>query len=341
MPPLSLGLIGAGSISLTHARAAAELDDVRISAVYGANPERVRALAEEFGAEPYHDFEAFLGHRSLDLVAIGSPSGLHSGQGIAAARHGLHVLTEKPIDITLERADALISTCKDERVRLGVFFQDRMAPDLLRLKSMIADGEIGRPLFVSAHVRWFRPPEYYGDSRWRGTWAWDGGGAVMNQAIHTLDLLQWLLGPVRRVYARTATLFHKIEAEDACAAVLEFSGGVLGSFEATTLSAPGQPRRIVLTGTEGTVTVEHNRLVAVQLGRHRETGAVPAERTISESTNLVADAGGHRAVLEDFVGAIREGREPVCPGSEGRASLELVLAIYESSRRSAPVNLGS
>lgn len=339
--PLHLGLIGAGNISRTHARAAAELNGIRISAVYGAGPERVEALAAEFDARPYTDFNRFLHHEPLDFVAIGSPSGLHAEQGIAAARRGLHVLTEKPIDITLDRADALIAACREAGVRLGVCFQDRVAPDLVRVKRMINSGSLGQLLFISAHVRWYRPPEYYSESRWRGTWALDGGGAVINQAIHTLDLVRWLMGPVSRVYAQTATLLHPIETEDACSAVLEFAGGALGCFEATTLSYPGQPRRILLTGSEGTVTVEHNRLVSVQLRELSEAGSVPSERTLSESTPVVSDVAGHRELLADFAAAVREGREPLCPGEEGRKSLELVLAMYESSRRGLPVILGS
>lgn len=338
---LHLGLIGTGNISRTHARAAAEVEGLRLSAVLGRDGSKTEAFASEFGAEAFTDLERFLAHRPLDLVAIGAPSGVHAELGIAAAQRGLHVLTEKPVDVSLERADALIRACHEAGVKLGVFFQDRVAPDHLRLKRMLEEGVVGRPLFVSAHVRWYRPPEYYGDSNWRGTWALDGGGAVMNQAIHTVDLVQWLVGPVHRVYARTATLLHRIETEDACAAVFEFANGALGCFEATTLSFPGQPRRVVLTGTAGTVTIEHNRLVSVQLQGLTETAETPAERTLSESTPVVSDVAGHRAILEDFVKAIEEGREPVCPGREGRRSLELVLAMYESSRRGQPVELGT
>ncbi len=336
---LHLGLLGTGNISRTHARAAQGIEGLRLSAVCGADPARTEAFAAEFGARAFTDLERFLDYRPLDLVAIGTPSGLHAEHGIAAARRGLHVLTEKPIDISLERADDLIRTCDEAGVRLGVFFQDRAAPDHLRLKRMIEEGVVGRPLFVSAHVRWYRPPEYYSGSNWRGTWALDGGGAVMNQAVHTVDLVQWLVGPVRRVFARTATLLHRIETEDACAAVLEFQNGALGCFEATTLSFPGQPRRVVLTGTAGTVTIEHNRLISVQLQGLTETAETPAARTLSESTPVVSDVAGHRAILEDFVRAVEDGREPVCSGREARRSLELVLAMYESSRRGVPVAL--
>src|SRR5262249_12356193 len=158
-------------------------------------------LCEEHGGTPYQDFEAFLSHRAMEMVVIGSPSGLHAAQGIEAARRGLHVLVEKPIDISSERVDALIGECKRQRVKLGVIFQDRFQPDIRRLKRLVSDNLLGRPLLADARVKWFRPPEYYAGSRWRGTWALDGGGALMNQGIHTVDLLLWLLGDVLHVQA--------------------------------------------------------------------------------------------------------------------------------------------
>ena len=158
----------------------------------------------------------------MDMVAIGSPSGLHAAQGIAAAQRGLHVLTEKPIDISTERADALIEAAERSGVKLGVMFQDRVKPGIRELREWISTGVIGKPLLVDAQVKWYRPPEYYSGSRWRGTSALDGGGALINQAVHTVDLLLWLLGDVVRVQARTATLLHAIETEDTALAILEF-----------------------------------------------------------------------------------------------------------------------
>ena len=150
----------------------------------------------------------------MDAVIIGTPSGLHAEQGIGAAQHGLHVLTEKPIDISTDRADALISACKQAGVKLGVIFQDRFKPDIRRLKEFLAAGGLGKNLLVDARVKWYRPPEYYSDSKWRGTLALDGGGALMNQGIHTVDLLMWLFGDVVSLQARAGTILHKIESEE-------------------------------------------------------------------------------------------------------------------------------
>src|SRR5437667_2469661 len=196
--PTHIGLIGGGNSSQTHARAARATFAVELAATFVANADNVARLCREHGATPYHDFEAFLAHRPMDLVVIGSPSGLHATQGIAAARRGLHVLTEKPIDISTERADALIDAAARSRVKLGVIFQDRLKPDIRRLKHWLDSGLLGKPLFADARVKWFRPPEYYGNSKWRGTFALDGCGALTNQRVHTVDLRLWLLGDVTR-----------------------------------------------------------------------------------------------------------------------------------------------
>lgn len=336
-----VGILGAGNISETHARAAAAIPGVAIAAVHGSNREKAERLAAAYGARAYDDLDAFLAHRPMDLVAIGSPSGLHADQAIRAAERGLHVLVEKPIDITPARADALIEAADRAGVRLGVFFQDRVQPDLARLHTLIETGRLGRPLLVSGRVRWHRPPEYYAQSRWRGTWALDGGGALMNQGIHTVDLLRWLLGPVTRVAARAATVLHRIEVEDTIVAVLEFASGALGTLEATTAAFPGYKRRVEISGTEGTAILEHDRLVALDLrGPVEELAASgPADQNASASTAVVADAGGHQRLFEDFLEAIRTSREPRCSGREGRRSVALACAIYEAAREGRWVNV--
>src|SRR5450755_5140483 len=259
--PVNIGLIGGGNITETHARAALAIPDARISAVYGTNMKNVERLCHNYGGSAYFDFAAFLAHRPMDLVMIGSPSGLHAEQGIAAAEHGLHVLTEKPIDITVARADALIEAAQRAHVKLGVMFQDRVKPDIQRLKRLIDSGALGKILFVDARVKWYRPPEYYAKSKWRGTLTLDGGGALMNQGVHTVDLLLWLLGDVNRVQAMSKTALHAIEAEDTLTALLEFGNGALGVLQATTSVFPGYPRRLELSGSEGTIMIEQDHLL--------------------------------------------------------------------------------
>jgi predicted dehydrogenase len=257
-------------------------------------------------------------------------------QGIAAAERGLHVLTEKPIDISTERADALIEAAQRSRVKLGVMFQDRVKPGIRQLKEWISTGVLGRVMLADARVKWYRPAEYYSQSRWRGTLALDGGGALINQAIHTVDLLLWLLGDVARVQSRTATALHKIEAEDTALAILEFSSGTLGIFQATTAAYPGYPRRLELTGSEGTVILEQDRILAANVRNPPHgfsQGALPDENQSAMSA-VVSDFRGHQALLEDFIHAIESDTTPICDGREGRRSIALVEAIYRAAKKS-------
>jgi predicted dehydrogenase len=253
------------------------------------------------------------------------------------------VLVEKPIDVTTVRADELISECQQAGVKLGVCFQDRVAPDIVRLKQLIDSGRLGKPILVSGRVKWYRPPEYYSGPRWRGTWALDGGGALMNQGVHTVDLLLWVMGDVQRVSAKAITSLHKIEVEDTVVATLEFTNGALGTLEAGTSIYPGYQRRVELTGAEGTIVLESDRIVAADLRTPLADMIKPAETSSNASATspIVSDVRGHKRLLEDFLRAIATDGEPVCNGVEGRRSVELVQAIYESSRTSQPVRLSA
>src|SRR5881628_2554905 len=256
--PIHIGLIGGGNITQTHARAALAIPGVEIAAIYGTNSESVARLCREHGGKPYQDF--------------------------AAARRGLHVLTEKPMDISTKRADALIEAAKQSGAKLGVIFQDRLKPGIRQLKQWLDQGVLGKPLFVDARVKWYRPPEYYANSRWRGTLALDGGGALINQGVHTVDLLLWLLGDVASVQSRIATELHAIEAEDTAAAILEFASGALGVLHVTTAAHPGYPRRVEISGTEGNVVLEHDRIIAANL-RDNSAAAEPAALDENQSAS--------------------------------------------------------
>ena len=338
-----IGLVGGGNISETHARAVRALPGIEIVAIYGTNTEKINRLCREHGGKPYSDFDQFLTHRPMDLVAIGTPSGLHAAQGIAAARHGIHVLTEKPIDITTKRADALIAETDKAGVKLGVFFQDRCKPDLLRVKEAVNSGLLGRPILADARVKWYRSPGYYSNSRWRGTWALDGGGALINQAVHTLDLMLWLFGNVVSVQATSKTALHTIEAEDTLVALLKFANGALGVLQATTSVYPGYPRRLELTGSEGTVIIEQDRLLAADLQNPSEDFLHGGEADLnpSSSSPVVSDVRGHQFVLEDFLNSIQTNANPRCDGREGRRSLALVEAIYTACRTGEQVSCGN
>jgi UDP-N-acetyl-2-amino-2-deoxyglucuronate dehydrogenase len=331
---IHIGLTGGGNISETHARAVREIPGTDIVAIHGSNADKVGKLCRDYGGKPYQDFDAFLAHRPMNLVVLGSPSGLHAAQGIAAARRGLHVLTEKPMDVSTKRADALIAAAESSGVKLGVIFQDRVQPEIRQLKQWINQGWIGKPLLVDARVKWYRPAEYYSESRWRGTSQPEGGGVLLNHAVHTIDLLLWLLGDVSRVQARMETKLHAIAGEDTAVAILEFASGALSVLQATTVAYPGYPRRVEISGTEGTVILEHDRIIAANL---RQTPAGPSagvaqNQNESASSPIVTDVRGHKAVLEDFLTAIEQDSTPLCDGREGRRSIALIEAMDRASQ---------
>jgi len=330
---IHIGLIGGGNISDTHARAAQAIPGVKIAAIYGTNAANVARLCQQYGGEAYDNFDVFLEHRPLDLVILGSPSGLHAAQGIAAAHRGLHVLTEKPMDISTEGADALIEAAETSGVKLGVIFQDRLKPGIRQLREWIDKGDVGKITLVDARVKWYRPPEYYGRSHWRGTFALDGGGALMNQGVHTVDLLLWLFGDVARVQACSRTAVHAIEAEDTAVAILEFASCPLCLLQATSACYTAYPRRLEITGSEGTVVLENDQVVAANLRTPRtEIQGGGAGNDESTASPVVSDISGHQAVLEDFLRAIEQDSAPACDGHEGRRSIELIEAIYRAAR---------
>jgi predicted dehydrogenase len=339
---MHIGIIGAGNISDTHARAAASIPGVTVVAVCGTNPDKTQALASRAGATAYTDFDRFLQHKPMEIVAIGSPSGVHAQEAIAAIRQGLHVLVEKPLDVTVERVERVEEEARRAGVKVGVFFQDRLKPDVVRTKRLIDAGRLGTPVLASGHVKWYRPPEYYSGSKWRGVKTLDGGGALMNQGIHTADLMLHLFGDVRSVTARAAARVHRIEVEDTLVATLEFASGALGILEAATSIYPGYARRLELTGSEGTLILDHDRLAAIDLKtppsdeRPTPPESGPAQ---SAASPVVSDATPHRRIFEDFLNALRTGGTPACDAREGRRSVALVEAIYRAAEEGRAVTV--
>ena len=331
---MHVGLIGAGNITDTHARASLAIPGVKLAAIYGENAIKVQSLCKEHGGTPYTDFQKFLTHRPMTFVVIGSPSGIHAMQGIEAAHSGLHVLTENPIDISTQQTDALIAETKKAGVKLGVIYQDRFKPGIIFLKQLFTSGKIGKPILADARVKWYRPTEYYSQSRWRGITSVDGGGALMNQGIHTVDLLLWLLGDVVAVQAQMKTALHKIESEDTLTALLEFANGTMGTLVVTTSVYPGYPRRVELSGTEGTVILENDRVIQADLKTpfDQPLTVEEADKNPSTSSPTISDIRGHKAVMEDFICAIENNLQPACNGEEGRRSVALVEAIYGAAR---------
>lgn len=332
MKELGFAILGTGMVARYHATAVAQTPGTRLVAVCGSGPERAEAAAR-FGAPYVDDYRALLARPDVDVVCICTPSGLHAEQAIAAARAGKHVLVEKPMALTLADADAMISASREAGVLLGVALQRRTDPVFKAVHASIVAGEMGRLVLGSVTVPYLRTQEYYDSAAWRGTWALDGGGALMNQGIHLVDLLLWYLGDVTEVQARSATLRHAIEVEDCLTATLHFANGALGSIVATTAAAPGFPHRVEVYGDKGGVQLEGEG-VARWPSRNNESKTEnegPAAAGAGANPAAIS-AVGHTALVSDLAAAIREGRSPLVPGEEGRRSLALVLAVYEAAR---------
>ncbi len=345
MPPLGIGVIGCGAIAPVHAEAVREALGARLIGFLGRSAERARSIGERFGVPWTTDREAFLARAGLEAVLIGTPSGTHAELGIAAARAGKHVLVEKPIDVDLARARALVDACRSAGVTLGVVYQSRFLPDVAVLTEALGHGRLGHLGLADAYVKWWRDPAYYATSSWHGTLALDGGGALINQAIHTVDLLQLLAGPVAAVTAHTTRTRHvAIEGEDTALALVRYASGACGVIEATTAALPGFARRIELSGTRGSVVFEGERIREWRLGdgdTDVASGESPRGRAQDGAADpRLSDADLHRRVVEDFAEAVAEARAPRVDGPEGLKSLEIVLAVYESAREGREIVLG-
>lgn len=331
MKKLRCGIIGCGRIAPKHAEAIVENDKAELLSACDIIEERAVSLKERFGASAwYTDYRKMLEHPELDVVHICTPSGLHAEMGIAAARAGKHVIVEKPMAMSLEDADALIRACEENGVKLAVCHQNRFNPAVQKLRRALEQGRFGKLTHGSAVVRWYRPQEYYDQAEWRGTRAMDGG-CLMNQAIHCIDLLQWMMGPVDSVFGYTATRLRKIEAEDVGVAVLKFRSGALGVIEASTTIYPENlEETLAIFGEKGTVVLGGIAVNKIETWRfadaEMENGDL--EQHQQEVPNVYGF--GHKALVEDFIQAVINDRTPYIDGRGGRKSLEIVLGIYRS-----------
>lgn len=332
---VGVGIVGAGVIGKVHAEALAGVDGARLVAVAEPRPEAGRALAEAHGAAWDADVDALLGRPGVDVVVLTTPSGLHAEQAVAAARAGKHVVTEKPMAITAAGADRMIAAARRAGVALAVVFQNRFHRDALRLKRAVDAGLLGRPILGSAVVHWRRTPDYYAaNGGWRGTLALDGGGALMNQSIHTIDLLQWILGPAAAVAGETATLAHAIEAEDTASAALRFAGGALGTIQGTTAADRDWPARVEIVGTGGRAVLEGARLAVWEADRAVDEAELLDERDRAWTEGSRPDerfGAAHARQWRAILAALAAGEEPPVPGPEARRAVDLILAIYESA----------
>ena len=346
MRSVRFGIVGTGLAARFHAEAIARAPGARLVAVCRSDSTRAAEAEAHFGVPCELSYGALLARADVDAMCICTPSGLHAEQTIAAARAGKHVLVEKPIALSLSDADAAITACRVADVRLGVVLQRRTDPLFTAVKAAIDGGRLGRMVLGNVSIPYIRPQEYYDSAAWRGTWALDGGGALMNQGIHLVDLLLWCLGDVEQVRAHAATLAHAIEVEDCVTVTLQFMSGALGTIAATTAAAPGYPHRIELYGDQGGIQIEGESVVRASSRVPEVMAGLPAMATVQVGAGVGASpasisAEGHMHLVADFVGAVNDRLAPIVPGEEGRRALALVLAIYESARTGRTISPGA
>jgi UDP-N-acetyl-2-amino-2-deoxyglucuronate dehydrogenase len=334
-----ISLVGCGRISRSHVEAISRIDGLELVAASDPNQERAREIAEPLGIPCFASYERMLDDVASDIVSICTPSGLHPAQGVLAANSGRHVVTEKPMAISLKGADELVQACDRAKVHLFVVKQNRLNEPVKVLKRAVDEGRFGRLYMASCTVFWARPQEYYEQADWRGTWEFDGG-AFMNQASHYVDLIQWLMGPVESVMAKTATLARKIETEDTGVAILRFRSGALGVIEVTMLTYPkNMEGSITLLGEKGTAKIGGTAVNKVEHWEFADAREDDARIREMDSNPPNVYGYGHEGYYRNVLAVLRGDAQPETDGRAGRKSLELILGIYESARTGQDVPL--
>jgi UDP-N-acetyl-2-amino-2-deoxyglucuronate dehydrogenase len=336
-----IGIIGCGMISNWHANAISKIRGARLVGVTDLNEAARLSFASRYGVRAFDSVEEMLRCEEVDIVSICTPSGLHAQLAVMAANAGMHVIIEKPMALNLKEADEVIIACEKNKVKMEVISQLRFTDAVSRLKKAVDDGLLGRLVSGDVYMKYYRSQEYYDKGGWRGTIKMDGGGALINQGIHGIDLLLHIMGPVRSVFANARTLTRKIEVEDTAAALLEFENGALGVIQGTTSIYPGSPRRLEISGDKGTITLEEDTIASWAIEGRELPEDVTLGHTKTASANNPSDIGieGYVLQIADMIAAVRDGRKPIVDEYEGRKPIELIMAIYESSRTGRLIKL--
>lgn len=354
------GIVGCGVIGPWHAGSLKEaVRGVNLVACCDEVPERAREFADRFGIpRVYTRYEEMLADPQVDAVSVCTPSGMHADMVIAASHAGKHAMTEKPMDISLDRIDEMIAVTRRNGTKLAVIFQRRTAPLWQRVRETVQSGKLGRMVLGDAYLKYYRSQEYYNSGAWRGTWALDGGGALMNQGVHLVDQLQWIMGPVDTLFSFADHLARDIEVEDTTVSALKFKSGAFGTLEGTTSvigSAEwerdqagnvqvskwgGMEHRLEFHGDRGTIMVDGERIVKWVVPGEPEPDLTEGGQGSLASDPRAIGRRGHEIQLQDFVDAIREDRKPMVTGEDARPAVEIILAVYQSARTGQPVRLG-
>lgn len=337
---IHFAVAGCGVISRFHLNAIRSIEDAALCGVYDTLPESAQRAAAEYGVQAYPDFGALLADETVDAVCICTPSHLHAPLALKAIAAGKHVLVEKPIALTLEDCDAISAAAKRAGVLVGVVSQLRYGAAIARVRHALETGLLGRITRCDLYMKYYRPQSYYDSGTWRGTLSMDGGGALMNQGIHGIDLVRYLMGPVDSIYALSGTLVRDIEVEDTLTAALAWHCGAHGVIEASVADYPGFPRRIEINGENGTIILEEDRIAKWEVegeaaGHMYEQPAASDVRSHSEASAI--DPSGHVAQLRNFIDAVRGEGQLLVDDAEGRKALALVLAAYRSAQAGMPV----
>ncbi len=354
--PLRFGVVGIGAIGPSHAFAINKVAATEVAALCSRRPDEAEPLAREYGV-PYCGTVEELLEQDIDAVTLCTPSGLHLDIALQVLAAGKHLVVEKPLEISTERVDRIIAAAREKGVKLAGVFQSRFKPVVQQLKTLMDNGLLGDIYGGSAYMKRYRTQDYYDSGGWRGTWEIDGGGCLMNQGIHEVDLLAWFMGEVAEVIGVTETCGRQVEVETLALALVKYASGARGVIEASTVTYPDPSPYIEIFGSRGTLTFSNSRVLRMELveptpaeeaarqdlfeqRRQLEQKEAQENKNIAPGTPVGSVDMGHAPVFEDFARAVRQGGEPLVNGAEARRSVELVTAVYESSKNgSIPIQL--
>lgn len=341
------GIIGTGAIAAIHAAAIKAMQKGILIGCFDIDIKRAYQFSEKYNCKAYDDLDKMLANDDIHIVTIATPSGLHMDSAVKAANAKKHIIVEKPLEITAEKCDEIIDAAEKNKVLLAGIFPTRFYPSMEIVKKAIENGKLGKMVLADAYVKWYRSQEYYDSGKWRGTWALDGGGALMNQSIHAVDLLQWFAGGVKSVNAEMDTLTHeRIEVEDTAVSTVKFNNGALGVIEGTTSSYPGLPKTITIHGSKGTIILEENNIIKWEFENMTEKDKTIVEKYGKTSSGkggaanpMNIDYIGHQKQFENMVDAVETGTPLLIDGKEAKKAVQIIESIYKSARTNKTINI--
>lgn len=338
MKTIKFGIIGCGAISYNHADAINVIDNAKLIACSDVNEKSLEVFSEKYDIIGYKNVEDMLVNSEIDVICICTPSGLHSKFAVMAANQKKHIIIEKPMALTVKQCDEIINASEKNNIKVEVICQNRFKNTFRFVKSIIEQGKLGKIVSADIYMKYYRSPEYYATSNWKGTWAMDGGGALMNQGIHGVDIMLFMLGNVKSVFGHAKTLARDIEVEDTASAIIEYENGAIGVIQGTTSVAPGYPRKVEINGTNGSITLIEGDISIWDVPN------VKQPKSQSESSKSFKDPmgftiEGHVMQITDMVEAIINDRPPFVDQYEGKRAVELITAIYESSNKRKLITL--